>query len=253
MPLTKLMRASTWISPNVLLRAADLLGVPQKSQAACATSLPYVTKAVVSGGRTWPFAVWSPPNDSGVPLPVILFLHGAGERGIDGHAPAKVGLAPALCRFPERYPAHVVMPQCPVGLQWSGPVLNAAIATLEETIQATASDERRIYLTGISMGAHGAFRLAARQPSRFAALVAICGWGDANEIAKHLKHLPTWLFHGAADPIVPARCSAALATALQSAGADEVRHTEYPGVGHESWDLAYADPALPDWLFARSR
>ena len=215
--------------------------------------MPCVRKTVTICDRVWPYAVWSPPGHSATSRPVILFLHGAGERGEDGHAPANVGLAPALSRFPDRYPAHVVMPQCPVGCQWSGPAEEAALCALDETIAATAADEDRVYLTGVSMGAFGALRLAARHPSRFAALVAICGWGDTNEVATTLKSLPGWFFHGAADPIVPARCSAELATALTLTGARHVRHTEYPGIGHECWDIAYAEPQLPEWLFAQRR
>lgn len=184
---------------------------------------------------------------------MILFLHGAGERGIDGRAPAQVGLAPALSRFPHRYPAHVVMPQCPVGHQWSGPAEEAALLALDETIRATGADTQRIYITGVSMGAHGALRLAIRHRTRFAAMIVVCGWGDTNEVAKALKNLPVWFFHGAVDPIVPAHCSAQLAGALTSAGARDVRHTEYPGIGHECWDLAYAEPDLPQWLFAQYR
>jgi predicted peptidase len=103
------------------------------------------------------------------------------------------------------------------------------------------------------MGAHGALRLAMRHRSRFAALVAICGWGDENDVAGAINSLPIWFFHGAADPIVPARCSAELVSALASTGARDVRHTEYPGIRHECWDLAYAEPQLPEWLFAQKR
>jgi predicted peptidase len=124
---------------------------------------------------------------------------------------------------------------------------------LDATIAQMSGDERRIYVTGVSMGGHGALRLAAHHPSRFAAVVAICGWADTNETAPRLKGVPVWLFHGASDPIVPARCSAELVAALRSASACDVRHTEYPKVGHECWDLAYSEPQLPEWLFAQSR
>jgi predicted peptidase len=93
----------------------------------------------------------------------------------------------------------------------------------------------------------------AAQYDRFAAVVAICGWGDPRRLAPHLKHLPVWLFHGAADPIVPVRCSQQMVRALKAAGAKDIRYTEYRDVGHESWDLAFSDPAMPEWLFAQSR
>jgi predicted peptidase len=247
-----LERAGKWISPGVRLRVADMIRLPLTSRGDRLGTLRYATKTVTIRGRVWPFAVWSPPSASDGSLPVILFLHGAGERGSDGHLQARVGLGPALCRFPERYPAHIVMPQCPVGLQWSGLPEEAALRALDETINANVADERRVYVTGVSMGGHGALRLAARDSSRFAAVVAICGWGNTNEMARRIKDVPLWLFHGAADPIVPARCSAELAASLASAGARHVRHTQYPGIGHECWDLAYADPQMPEWLFAQS-
>ena len=110
MPVSKLVRASRWISPGVLLRVADFIGLPLTSCADRALALQYVRKTVAIHGRAWPYAVWSPPGHSATSRPVILFLHGAGERGQDGHAAANVGLAPALSRFPDRYPAYVVMP-----------------------------------------------------------------------------------------------------------------------------------------------
>src|SRR5262245_40526571 len=122
----------------------------------------YETKILTTRHRRWQYAIWSPPALSGPSLPVILFLHGAGERGSDGHTHTTVGLGPALSAFPERYPAHVVMPQCPLGSQWSGAAEEAALCAVEDTIAATGADERRVYITGISMGGHGALHIAAR-------------------------------------------------------------------------------------------
>ena len=252
MPVSLLMRASKWISPGVRLRVADMIGLPMTSRCDRAGPLPYTRKTVEIAGHEWPYAVWSPPVSAATdPAPVILFLHGAGERGSDGHAPTQVGLGPALHRFPQRFPAHVIMPQCPVGSQWSGAAEEAALRALDETIATSGADERRVYVIGVSMGGHGALRLASRHQSRFAAVVAVCGWAGTNEIPG-LKNIPLWLFHGKADSIVPARCSADLATALASAGARQVRHTEYADTGHECWDLAFAEPQLPEWLFAQS-
>ena len=248
-----LLRASKWINPGLRLHAADLIGLPLRSCGDHCGALQYQLKTIRTHGRAWPYAVWSPPGDVAAPLPVILFLHGAGERGSDGQAPTQVGLGPALWRFPHLYPAHVVMPQCPIGSQWSGPAERVALHALDATIAQRSGDERRIYVTGVSMGGHGALRLAAHHPSRFAAVVAICGWADTNETAPRLKGVPVWLFHGASDPVVPARCSVELATALRSAGARSVRHTEYPEIGHECWDRAYADAQLSEWIFRHSR
>jgi predicted peptidase len=141
------------------------------------------------------------------------------------------------------------MPQCPIGEQWSGPAGDAALMALEETIRMTGADGSRTYLTGISMGGHGALLLAARHPTRFAAVLAVCGWGDPKRLAPRLMQLPIWLVHGAADPVVPVRCSTQMIRMLKSGHARDARYTEYPGVGHESWNLAYADAAMSTWLF----
>jgi predicted peptidase len=258
------MRLKRCVSPGLLLRAADFVGVPQQSAARVSVTsslkcgplvkAPRCTTDVVRlAGRLMPYAVYSPPAAGPRPLPVILFLHGAGERGTDGVIQTKVGIGPALCAFPHRYPAHVVMPQCGDGEQWSGTAGDAALMALDHTIRMFGGDEQRIYLTGVSMGASGALRLAARYPTRFAAVVPICGWADARRIAVVLKTAPMWLFHGASDPVVPVGRSRQIVEALRSAGATDVRYTEYPGIGHESWDLAYAEQAMPEWLFTQSR
>ena len=180
--------------------------------------------------------------------PVILFLHGAGERGTDGVRHTRVGIGPALAQFPWRYQAIVVMPQCPAGVQWAPAELEGALAALEAVRESARVDAGRIYLSGISMGGFGAFALAARYPSRFAAVVPICGWGDPATMSRPLARMPTWVFHGADDDIVPVTYSREMVAALRAVGNDRVRYTEYRSVRHESWDMAYADAELPTWL-----
>lgn len=183
----------------------------------------------------------------------MLFLHGAGERGTDGARQTTVGIGPTLKRFPWRYPAIVVMPQCPSGVQWSPPVLESALAVLDAVLESARVDGRRVYLTGISMGGFGAFALAARYPSRFAALVPVCGWGDPATVSRPLARMPIWAFHGADDDIVPVTSSRDMVAAIRAAGNDRVQYTEYRNVGHDSWDLAYADPELPAWMLRQRR
>jgi predicted peptidase len=185
--------------------------------------------------------------------PVILFLHGAGERGTDGTRQAAVGIGPALSKFPWRYPAIVVMPQCPEDVQWSPPVLEGAVAALDAVLDSARIDERRVYLTGISMGGFGAFALAARFPTRFAALVPVCGWGDPATMSRPLAWMPIWAFHGADDDIVPVAYSREMVAAIRAFGNDRVRYTEYRTVRHNSWDLAYGDAELPAWLLRQRR
>lgn len=180
--------------------------------------------------------------------PVVLFLHGAGERGMDGVRQTTVGIGPALKRFPWRYPAIVVMPQCPLDVQWSAPVLERALVALDAVLESARVDEHRVYLTGISMGGFGAFALTARYPARFAALVPVCGWGDPATMSRPLARMPIWAFHGADDDIVPVTCSREMVAGIRGAGNDRVRYTEYRDVAHNSWDLAYADPELPAWM-----
>ena len=189
----------------------------------------------------------------GTGWPVILFLHGAGERGTDGLRQTTVGIGPALTRFPWRYQAIVVMPQCPPGVQWSPPELEGALSALDAVVESARVDEHRVYLSGVSMGGFGAFALAARYPSRFAAIVPICGWGDPVTMARPLARMPMWVFHGADDEIVPVTHSREMVAAIRAAGNAALRYTEYRGVAHESWDMAYAEPELPGWLLRQRR
>jgi predicted peptidase len=202
--------------------------------------------------------------------PVILFLHGAGERGGDGLLQTVVGLGDAVRREPHRFPALVVFPQAPADAQWAGAPADAAMAALDEIMARYATDPDRVYLTGISMGGNGAWYLAYRHPDRFAAVVPICGWveahprfslgqvvpGQAGEpfqaLANRLAHIPIWIFHGDADAAVPVEQSRRAAAALEAAGA-HVRYTELPGVGHNSWDPAYQSSELSRWLFQQRR
>lgn len=208
---------------------------------------------------------WSPDRE----WPVILFLHGAGERGDDEVAQTTVGLGPAILRGAERFPAVAVMPQCRRDTVWSDPEMEAqALAALEAAVAEFNGDEDRIYLTGLSMGGYGTFYFAAKYPGRFAALVPVCGGvvhsrlptgglfaGAADpyrDAAQRIGAVPTWLFHGAEDRAVPVTESRRMAQALGELDG-EVRYTEYEGVGHNSWDPAYAEPELMTWLLSQSR
>ncbi len=199
-----------------------------------------------------PYAVWLPPGYApGRPWPALLFLHGAGERGNDGMAQTRVGIGPALLAHPGRYPAVVVLPQCPRNGYWAGSVADAAVRCLVHAGEQQQIDGGRLYVTGISMGGFGSLYLAARHPTRFAAVVPICGGTDPTMIRK-LREMPIWVFHGEQDEVVPVEYSRTLVAALRSEGAPDIRYTEYLGIGHNSWDRAYDDPALAEWLFAQS-
>jgi predicted peptidase len=201
--------------------------------------------------------------------PVILFLHGSGERGTDGILQTSVGLGDGIRRHAERWPAIVVFPQAPPEYRWHGRVAHLALATLDRTLREFNTDPDRVYLVGLSAGGNGVWNLAYRTPERFAALVAICGWvqptAERREailppdsgtpypvIARRIRSLPVWIWHGEADSVVLVEESRRMAKALRDTGA-EVAYTELPGVGHESWVPAFDSPELPAWLLGRSR
>jgi predicted peptidase len=181
--------------------------------------------------------------------PLVLFLHGAGERGGDLELIKKHG-PPKLIENGMSFPFVVVSPQCPEDKWWE-PV--ALTALLDEIVEKYKIDQDRIYLTGLSMGGFGAWSLAAYTPKRFAALVPICGGGEP-VAAKYLPHVntPTWVFHGAKDPVVPLSRSEAMVDALKQAGGN-VKFTVYPNAGHDAWTETYANPKLYEWLLEQKR
>ena len=188
-------------------------------------------------------------QESAEPWPLLLFLHGAGERGEDldllsVHGPIRQvedGAAP---------PFVVVAPQCPAYSTWTCEL--SSLANLVTLIAATHwIDPARIYVTGLSMGGTGTWALTARYPDRFAAAAPICGsW--LPESAPRISTLPVWTFHGEDDDNIPISHTEKVVTALKQLGSP-VRFTRYPGVGHNSWTTAYNDPELYEWLLAQSR
>jgi predicted peptidase len=216
-------------------------------------------------------AGWSPRRR----WPIILFLHGAGERGSDGLVQTQVGIGEAIRKNRSRFPAIVVMPQCPIDHWWvTADMEELALASLGEASKEFKGDAKRIYLTGLSMGAYGTWDIAAKNPHKFAAIVPISGGIAVPEIEKHMHpdladasypdepasyanvaakigKTPVWIFHGADDKVVSPNSSRKMFAALRESGAN-VRYTEYPHVGHNSWEKAYADPELTTWLFSKS-
>jgi len=255
----------------VLIGAAFLVVVAESVEAQ-RVQTGFLDRTVAVSGRTYRYQVYVPAAYSAeTRWPVILFLHGAGERGSDGLSQTAVGLAPAIRRDPARYPAIVVFPQAPSDSQWVGTPAAMAMAALLATMREFAVDSARVYLTGLSMGGHGTWYLAYRHPELFAAVVPICGWirefpgfagsvpvvpadsGDAiPALARRLAGVPIWIFHGEMDAVVPAEGSREPAAALRAASA-EARYTEYLGLGHNSWDATYASAEFTQWLFAQRR
>ncbi|HEY0159760.1 MAG TPA: prolyl oligopeptidase family serine peptidase [Thermoanaerobaculia bacterium] len=208
----------------------------------------FVPRKIASGT----FQLYLPPDLPSSP-PVVLFLHGAGEGGLDGFLQTTVGLGPAMLKDPTRFPLVGVFPQSPPRIPWRGQSIEHAVRALEATLDELRCDRDRVYLTGISMGGYGTWHLATAQPARFAAIVPICGGSASPELtAERLADVPAWVFHGDRDNIIPVEESRDVVAALRARGSN-VRYTEYRNVRHNSWDPAYAEPELMPWLLAQRR
>lgn len=179
--------------------------------------------------------------------PLLLFLHGAGERGSDLEILKRHGI-PKEIEHGRKLPCVVISPQCPTNERWN-------IFALEALVERVASEHRidrdRIYLSGLSMGGFGVWGLALRHPERYAAILPICGGGEARYAAA-LRDLPVWAFHGDLDPVVALQRSQEMIDAIRAAGGSP-RFTVYAGVQHDSWTQTYANPEIYEWLFAQRR
>jgi poly(3-hydroxybutyrate) depolymerase/prenyltransferase beta subunit len=184
-------------------------------------------------------------------FPVALFLHGSGERGNDGVTSAQVGLGAAIFGHPDDYPLIGIFPQAEKTWKAGSDDAKAALAALDDVLATYKADRNKVILTGLSMGGAGAWSLAMANPDRFSALVPVCGRGDEANAAV-LKGLPVWAFVGDADSNATVLNTRAMVLALRAAGG-MARETEYRGVGHNSWDRAYNDPALIAWMLERGR
>lgn len=183
--------------------------------------------------------------------PLVLFLHGSGERGENIQQVTHQGL-PRLVERGSDFPFIIVSPQCPTHDWWTTEASIASLAALiDEIEQRYSADSDRVYLTGLSMGGYGAWVLAAAYPDRFAAVVPICGGGDPSTVCA-LRGIPVWAFHGDQDHIVPVHETHKMIDALRDCGGD-ARLTVYPNTGHDSWTPTYDNPELYIWLLAQRR
>jgi predicted peptidase len=194
-------------------------------------------------------------DDDAAPVkqwPLILFLHGSGERGSDLEALLRYGVPPLVLCEPA-FPYITVSPQLPEGCEWND-YHPALLEILRFVIAHLAVDAQRVYLTGLSMGGRGTWRLAVEYPGLFAAVVPICGrMPDLDDFVTRLPALrdkPIWVFHGAKDDVAPVAHSDQIVAALRDLGTD-VRYTVYPDTDHDSWTPAYAEPQLWAWLAAQ--
>jgi predicted peptidase len=250
----------------LFLLTAMALAVPPAKARRIETG--FLDRTVTVAGTEYKYQVFVPDHwTKKKKWPVVLFLHGAGERGDDGLIETEVGVGTAIRRDRSRFPAIVVMPQCRKNVWWAeSSMADVAMAALAEAQREFHGDRTRIYLTGLSMGGYGSWYLAGKYPGTFAAIAPICGGilmpdmarmqlPDDNspylEAAKKIGKTPVWIFHGGDDPVVPVTESRRMNEAMKTLGG-EVRYTEYPGVGHNSWEKAYAEPELLTWMLSKT-
>jgi predicted peptidase len=188
--------------------------------------------------------------------PLILFLHGAGERGTNLQRVAVHG-PPKLVKEGKDFPFILVAPQCPEGERWQN---DSLLRLLAHIMAEHKVDPGRVYLTGLSMGGYGTWSLALASPEKFAAIVPICGGGQTIDAllasrgkAAALRSLPVWAFHGAKDPVVPVEESERMVNAFKKVGVKEVKLTVYPEANHDSWTETYNNPELYQWLLQQER
>jgi len=179
--------------------------------------------------------------------PLLLFLHGAGERGADLER-VKVHGPPKLIAAGKEFPFIVVSPQCPKDEWWKPHELAALV---DEIVEKYKVDQDRVYVSGLSMGGYGTWSLADFAPNRFAAIVPICGGGSPRSVRK-FTHLPVWVFHGAKDSVVPLSASVEMVEALQRVHGN-VKFTVYPEADHDSWTETYDNPELYTWMLEQKR
>jgi poly(3-hydroxybutyrate) depolymerase len=225
----------------------------------------FLNRRIAVNGTTYKFQVYVPERWSpSVRWPVILFLHGRGERGSDGLDQTQIGLPAAIRAHSERWPFVVVMPQVPYNHHWwTDPDMMAmAMAALAAETREFHGDPQRTYLTGLSMGGYGVWELAKTYPGHFAAIVTMASgvywsyapqrWRDSSlpsEYAARVGRTPVWMFHGTDDNVVIPKQSVLMYDALRAVGG-HVRLWEFVGVKHNAWDKGYAEPELPRWLLA---
>lgn len=265
-----MMQITRWIGMAVAALVSVTSGADTPSEGATGLAKGFSSKAITVGGKERKYAVYVPEGytpDKAWPL--IVFLHGAGERGDDGLAQTQAGIGPAIVKNPERFPAIVLLPQCPNDTEWSSQ-LDALEAQLDATRKEYTIDPKRTYLTGLSMGGYGTWLWGAIKTDTFAALVPICGGGDPADIQSLLKtggsnpfgshasrvralaKLPIWAFHGGSDSVVPPANTRTMVEAVKAAGGT-VQYTEFEGVDHNSWDPAYQNEDTIAWLLKQKK
>lgn len=262
--------AIAWtMGSGLFLSASRLFAAPAKPvpHAEPPQDTGFLNRRVELRGVTYRFQVYLPEEyrkDDHKQWPIILFLHGRGERGTEGMWQTQIGLPLEVRDHPERWPFIIVLPQCPFSNYWTDPEMqNMAMAALDQEAREFHADPERTYLTGLSLGGYGAWELARQHPQRWAAIAVAAGgvfwsyaperWQQAGTLpaqyARPLSRTPVWMFHGAQDNVVVPRQSELMFEAFKAVGG-HVRLWIYQGLRHDCWDRAFNEPELPRWLLA---
>ena len=218
-----------------------------------------LTRNLNLGNESYTYQIYVPAKLKGQKnLPVLMMLHGIGQRGTGGFVPANGPTGTIARQFLEQVPGIVLLPQCRPNRFWHNPDMESMLlAELDQTVKEFGADTKRLYLAGVSMGGFGLWHLASEHPGKFAALVSVCGGspimtGDRfTPIAKKVRQTPAWVFHGSNDPIVPVSESRQMVQALKRIEGNQVRYSEYEGVGHNVWLKAMSEPELLSWIFSQ--
>lgn len=256
-------RFGEWLEVQGLLKPADPV------------LKAYQRKEFETAGNTLPYRILYPENyDKSKKYPLLLFLHGAGERGNDNEKQLIHGSKLFLNEANRKaFPAIIVIPQCPEDSFWASVKIDRSVQPLKINFDYTAEpmwplvaanelvkkisneeavDKSRVYITGLSMGGMGTFESVYRYPELYAAALPICGGGDASHYDKRVKNTAFWIFHGADDAVVDVKLSREMLDKLKTLKVEN-KYSEYPGVNHNSWDNAFAEPAYLSWMFAHKR
>ena len=249
-----------------LVLAAVLLAQIGFAKAPEDSTVPLVFKD--GEGKTLLYRQYVTPRlPVGTKVPLVLFFHGAGERGSDNVAQLTHGVKPIIryCAS-KKIPVALIAPQCPVGKQWVDTPWSAtdhrmdpkpseqmklAMELLQDRIDTLPVDKNRIYVTGVSMGGYGTWDILQREPGLFAAAIPVCGGGDRH-LAETMRNVPIWVFHGSEDSAVPVCRARKMVSALWECNGN-VRYHEYYGAGHLIWGPTYDNPEVLAWLFAQKK
>ncbi|MEN9548459.1 MAG: hypothetical protein RIR12_1050 [Bacteroidota bacterium] len=228
-----------------------------------------------SNGKLLPYRILYPDNyDKSLKYPLVLFLHGAGERGTDNEKQLTHGAHLFLNEDNrKKFPSIVVFPQCPTESFWSAVNVDRTVSPVRlqfnydypitwplaavekltrDLIAKEAIDKKRCYVVGLSMGGMGTFEMVYRFPKLFAAAMPICGGGDVIRYDERVKGTNFWIFHGDVDAVVGVNESRAMVEKLKALQV-KFTYTEYENVNHNSWDNAFAEPTFISWMFTHKR